>query len=119
MIMDRSYVSINSLLAAISTTFKQGGSESRNVFEETDLVLKRTHILLLTLNSPCSLALLDLQTLGDLEEVGHVGVFPAQQDAPVLGGQAVQVDKVGDDVVYEEGVTGSLQGLPTVDIKRG
>ena len=117
--MDRSYVSINSLLAAISTTFKQGGSESRNVFEETDLVLKRTHILLLTLNSPCSLALLDLQTLGDLEEVGHVGVFPAQQDAPVLGGQAVQVDKVGDDVVYEEGVTGSLQGLPTVDIKRG
>ena len=90
-----------------------------NVWSETDLVLKRTHLLLLTLNPLCSLALLDLQTLRHLEEVRHVGVVPAQQDAPVLAGQRVQVDKVGDDVGHEEDVTGSLQGFPTVDIKRG
>ena len=89
------------------------------VWSETDLVLKRTHLLLLTLNPLCSLALLDLQTLRHLEEVRHVGVVPAQQDAPVLAGQRVQVDKVGDDVGHEEDVTGSLQGFPTVDIKRG
>ena len=79
-----------------------------NVWSEADLVLKRTHLLLLTLNPLCSLALLDLQTLRHLEEVRHVGVVPAQQDAPVLAGQRVQVDKVGDDVGHEEGVTGSL-----------
>ena len=47
------------------------------VFYSPDLVLKWTHVLLLALNSLSSLALLDLEALRDLEEVGHVGVVPS------------------------------------------
>ena len=89
------------------------------VFDSPDLVLKRTHVLLLALNSPGTLALLNLETLRDLEEVGHVGVVPGQEDGPVLAGQRVHVDEVGHDVGEVEDTTGSLQGFPTVDIKRG
>ena len=89
------------------------------VLDDPNLVLKRTHVLLLALNSPRPLAFLDLQTLRYLEQVGHVGVVPSQEDGSVLAGQGVQVDEVGHDVGQVEDTTGSLQGFPTVRIKRG
>ena len=86
----------------------------------TDLVLKRTHILLLIMRPGAGgLCALDLETLGHLEQVGHVGVLPGQEDGPVLIWEGVQVDEVGHDVPHEVYLTGSLQGLPAVDIERG
>ena len=89
------------------------------VLDDPNLVLKRTHVLLLALNSPRPLAFLDLQTLRYLEQVGHVGVVPSQEDGSVLAGQGVQVDEVGHDVGQVEDTTSSLQGFPTVRIEGG
>ena len=84
-----------------------------------DLILKRTHLLLLALDrGAAGLCAVDLQALGHLEQVRHVGVLPGQQDGPVLLREALQVDKVGHHVPDEEVLTGFLESPPAVGIER-
>ena len=84
-----------------------------------DLILKRTHLLLLALDrGPAGLCAVDLEALGHLEQVRHVGVLPSQQDGPVLLRETLQVDKVGHHVPDEEDLTGFLESPPAVGIER-